>query len=547
VDLTLKQLPMIDAQSRQRGPIPQLFGRFSLPLWVALGLGLLSLGMSLWQFSIPGYLSFYDSGVYLAGSIHLVNGVLPYKDFTFVQPPGILLLMSPLAELSRVVTTHNAYVIARVISALVTAANVTFLALLVRRRGIVAMIICGASLALLPVASLESTSIKLEPYCLCLILAGSLVIFSKREEAGELSNRDLVVSGVLFGLAALVKLWALFPLIALLICLWPSYRTRVLRLLAAATGTFVLLCLPFFLSSPRNFISQVFVEQIARKANFTDSMSLVERLINLTGFPYTAMSPTQVEAIVALSIVALVIVGAFLRRAMDERLDVFLLLSALITVLALLIAPDSYNYYYYFSAPFLLGVFAISLSRLHAPMKKLVDGIGISKAIRRFTSWASIVAGLGLVISLLLYGTTFYSYYMSLWGQSESIFPAISHQIPPGSCVVYLDSAAGLLANRFQTSDPNCPKVVDPQGMWMARGYMLVPPAPAFVKEWQSYFENAQFVVLKAPYNAQYINPGAPTNSSIPWNHELKTWFKTHYHLVFGGTGLHIYANDSNV
>jgi len=48
----------------------------------------LSLGMSLWQLSVPEFLSSYDSGVYLAATIHLISGVLPYKDFTFVQPPG---------------------------------------------------------------------------------------------------------------------------------------------------------------------------------------------------------------------------------------------------------------------------------------------------------------------------------------------------------------------------------------------------------------------------------------------------------------------------
>jgi hypothetical protein len=535
---------MSDVQSRPRGRVPQLFARVSVTIWIALGLGLLSLSMSLWQFSVPGYLSSYDSGVYLAGSIHFVNGILPYKDFTFVQPPGILLLMSPLAELSRVVSTHNAFVIARIISALVTAANVVLLALLVRRRGILAMLIAGAGLALLPVASLESTSIKLEPYCLCLILAASLVIFSRRERAGELSNRALMVSGALFGLGALVKLWAIFPLVALLICLWPSCRTRVLRLLGTATGAFVLLCLPFFLYAPRNFISQVFVEQVVRKSNVSDSMSFVERLINLTGFPYTAMGPTIKEAIVALSIVAFVIVIAFSRRSEHESLDFFFLLSSLITLLALLTASDSYNYYYYFSAPFLLGVFAISLARLSPAVKKVIDSVGISNAIRRFTAWASMVAGLGLVISLLLYGTTFYSYYMSFWGEKESIIPEISLQIPPGSCVIYLQSISGLLANRFQTDDPKCPNVVDPYGMWMAWGYQLVTPAPAFVKEWKSYFQNAQFVVLGAPYNGQTVNPGAPTSSIIPWNHELKNWFKTNYHLVLDKPGVDIYKNN---
>ena len=271
--------------------------------------------------------------------------------------------------------------------------------------------------------------------------------------------------------------------------------------------------------------------------------AVIARRVLVRGANSTGLRATRTFLVRKL-IVAFVIVIAFSRRSEHESLDFFFLLSSLITLLALLTASDSYNYYYYFSAPFLLGVFAISLARLRPTMKKVIDSARISRAIRLFTSWASIVAGLGLVISLLLYGTTFYSYYMSFWGEKESIIPEISLQIPPGSCVIYLQSISGLLANRFQTDDPKCPNVVDPYGMWMAWGYQLVTPAPAFVKEWKSYFQNAQFVVLGAPYNGQTVNPGAPTSSIIPWNHELKNWFKTNYHLVLDKPGVDIYKNN---
>src|ERR1700683_3480933 len=88
---------------------------------VALLIFCVSLGMSLWQLSVPEILSAYDSGVYLAATIHLVSGVLPYKDFTFVQPPGILLLMSPVGLFSRVFGTHDGFIMARVVSSVVTA------------------------------------------------------------------------------------------------------------------------------------------------------------------------------------------------------------------------------------------------------------------------------------------------------------------------------------------------------------------------------------------------------------------------------------------
>src|SRR6202012_2554787 len=50
----------------------------------------------------PGYLTGiteYDDGVYLGGAIALISGTVPYHGFAFVQPPGILLLIAPVALL----------------------------------------------------------------------------------------------------------------------------------------------------------------------------------------------------------------------------------------------------------------------------------------------------------------------------------------------------------------------------------------------------------------------------------------------------------------
>ena len=44
-----------------------------------------------------GGLDDYDDGVYFAGSQALIAGRLPYRDFLLLHPPGILLVLSPLA------------------------------------------------------------------------------------------------------------------------------------------------------------------------------------------------------------------------------------------------------------------------------------------------------------------------------------------------------------------------------------------------------------------------------------------------------------------
>ena len=60
----------------------------------------LALGLRVYELSLPGYLfglTEYDDGSYFGSAVHLVGGILPYRDFVFVQPPGILLLMAPAA------------------------------------------------------------------------------------------------------------------------------------------------------------------------------------------------------------------------------------------------------------------------------------------------------------------------------------------------------------------------------------------------------------------------------------------------------------------
>lgn len=42
----------------------------------------------------------YDDGVYFGSAVMLIHGHLPYRDFVFIQPPGVTLLLTPFALLS---------------------------------------------------------------------------------------------------------------------------------------------------------------------------------------------------------------------------------------------------------------------------------------------------------------------------------------------------------------------------------------------------------------------------------------------------------------
>jgi hypothetical protein len=469
---------------------------------------------------------------------------MPYRNFVFVQPPGIVLLMSPVAAFSRIFGSHDGLNLVRVVSAIVTALNVSLLAWLVRHRGRVAMLIAGVGFAVLPVAGFVSTGLRLEPYCICFILVGSLVILSNEPQQTQLTNRRLVLGGVIFGLAALIKLWAFFPFLALAICLVPHYRRRAFVFVGAAGSAFILISSPFFFSAPRSFLSEVLVEQLFRKTNVVfGAESWILRLKQMTGFSYTLIAPTSRETVISFALLVCLVVVAFAHRREREMVDVYLLLAALFTSFGLLLAPEYFNYYSYFSAPFLLGLLAVCIGRLTPLARIIVEKIGLSRDIRIVAQTATALAAVVLVIALTLYSTTFYSL-AARFGISPTSISPITRVIPPNSCVVYTEVALGAFANRLETNKPKCPDVVDGSGMWMAWGFHLVPPASAFVSEWKSYFQSAQYVVslyqLTGPngvYSYRLV-------TIIPWNRALIVWFANHYRLIFEKHGLFIYLHN---
>lgn len=498
---------------------------------IVLGVVLLSLGLSLSQLGVPEFLSTYDTGVYLAATIHFISGVVPYRNFTFVQPPGIVLLMTPAAVFSRIFGTHDGFELVRVFGALVTALNAGLVAWIVRRRGLIAMVIAGVGLALTPVAFWVSSSLTLEPYCIFFALVGTTIVFAHDDEGA--TARRLAVAGVFFGVAGAIKLWAVIPFLALVICLTPRYRKQVSAFLIGAAASFVVICLPFFLLAPSNFISQVFTEQLLRKAPSYQAASILSRLVVLTGFQPTTSAPTKLEALVAFIVLALIVLLAFRRHLAHASTDYFFLLTAVITVIALLITKEFFFYYGYFSAPFLWAVAGISLARLSGPIRRRVARLSIRSSLRRLLSVVLGAVGVVFVSAMVLYVSSFYSVYAWANGVYGPWLSEVATYVPAGSCVVYAEASYGVYANRFFTNDPNCPIVVDPYGMWMKWGYQLKPPTQTFVNQWQTYFEKAQYVVLALPDDA-----------NIPWTKGLRSYFNDHYHLVFGKDYVHIYRRE---
>ncbi len=148
----------------------------------------------------PGVLTVtqYDDGPYFGSAVRLVHGVLPYRDFAFVQPPGITVLLSPVGLLTYLTGTAWGLGIARILTLLAGSAAVALTGLLVRHRGILAVLLACGVVAIYPPAANASHTVLLEPWLVLFCLIGAVTVFDGDRITA--STRRLVWGGVMFGL-----------------------------------------------------------------------------------------------------------------------------------------------------------------------------------------------------------------------------------------------------------------------------------------------------------------------------------------------------------
>ena len=114
----------------------------------------LGLGLRMFLLTRPGFLTSgtveYDDGVYLGAALRFVHGALPYRDFAFVQPPGILILSLPAALVGSMTSPAAGLAVARVLTVCASAACIPLAGNLVRYRGVLVTTVTCGLLAVFP-------------------------------------------------------------------------------------------------------------------------------------------------------------------------------------------------------------------------------------------------------------------------------------------------------------------------------------------------------------------------------------------------------------
>ncbi len=485
-----------------------------LDRWIMLGLFALAIGVRLTVVHSSGgfrTLMGYDDGVYFSATTGLLHGLLPYRDFVLLHPPGIMLLAAgPVAVAHALgLTDADTLVAVRVLVVALGGVNavLTFTAgrHLSRSAGVAA-----ASLYCVwgPVVREERT-LLLEPFVILATLT-ALTLIPPRS-ARDVSGRwRPLLAGAVAGVGVTTKMWAVVPALVIAASLLVAGRWRRAVAFGATTAAFVLAVMaPFVALAPGRVWQLVVASQLGRSTTPESRLARFAEMGNLSAWPFSVLSNpswpplhpispavAQVQlahsgrmGLLAGGVVALVIVLAVVaaRRLPPARVWVALLVTQ---SLVLLTTPVFFDGYASFVAPagmLLLGAGAHMVWNC-SPVR--------GTAIRR----PMVAAVAGVVTVLVGWGAV-------MTDRGAAIRPSVAPLVASARCVASDSPAMLALVDRLSRNLANgCPPVIDFSGIAYTLDHPSDAPlsptafreqSPLYQRFVQDYFAQADYVILR--------------------------------------------------
>jgi Glycosyltransferase family 87 len=454
----------------------------------------LAAGITLYQLTRPGVLFGItpDISAWLGGSIRLVHGALPYRDFDLTQPPGFALLASPFALLSEPIGTRDALAVLRLCTPLLAAGNVLLIGKVVRHHGRAAVIVACAVMAFFPAELYAIRSGLLEPVVDLFCLAGAALVFAGDGFTG--SRRCILAGGVAFGIAGTVKAPAIVPVLVVAVLCLPEFRNRLLPFLGGVVAGFGIPTLPFVLAAPGAFLRDVIGTQLGR-IPAANRVSLPVRLGDLTGV--AAFGGGAALAVIATIVLAAIVIAAFvLSRRRPAPFEWFAIAATILVGVAQLGPAWYYEHYAAFIAPFLGMLLGISLGRL---FERRSSGVAMAIAV---------AAAVALLVNQALV----------LHRESAlDIAAPVDAVVPAGACTLSDAPSKLVTTDRFVSTTSGCTDMTDPQGATLSYGY----GSSGAQRLWSVAVEHADYLVTSTPFAHWYIPPDATLRAYVAQNFRL--------------------------
>jgi len=387
----------------------------------------------------------YDEGVYFGASTSLVSGLLPYRDFVLVHPPGSLIWLSPFALLGKLTSDSTGWAVARVFIMLLGAFNAAMLVVIARRVSLVAAVVAGTLYAVwAPVVHVERTT-TLEAFVLTAIVVALWALRTAREVTWR-----VVLAGSFLGLGAATKLWELVPFAVVLAWLLLSRAWRAAMVLAAsAIAAFTVIVIPFAIPDPHRMFDLVIRAQLGRGRGGTHELDRLARMFGVDVSRVVAAPRLMVVA--GLLALAVVLVGMALAwwKVRESRLWVALLAVQLIVLMTVPVYFEGY-------------------SSFIAPALMLVVGATAATLWVTFGRWRGWPAGIlrGLLVAVLVLVALASGYRALHPGHDLKPHLAAIGRITQSAACVGSDSAGMLVITDTLTRniERGCPTVLDFDG-----------------------------------------------------------------------------------
>jgi hypothetical protein len=253
----------------------------------------------------------------------------------------------------------------------------------------------------------------------------------------------------------------------------------------------------------------------------------------MIGLPYALGWSKSLLLLTVLALVIVVVVtqaaAILVTQQPPPTLDWFAAVTTVLIVAMFLWPPQFHYHFTEFLAPFMALTLALPVARLFGGARP--DG-GVAVTWPR-TGSAKTARQVGVAIvgvSAVALAVVAAFQFRIESGAPRVIGPipaAIDHLIPPGACVLTDQASVTLAANRFVSTDPNCPKVIDSLGTTLALSRGLKPQTgaakvAAVNAAWSQAFSKAPYVLLTASNHRR-----------IAWSPQLEAYFASHFHRVY--------------
>lgn len=448
--------------------------------------------ITFYQLTRPGFLFGItpDIAAWLGGSVRLVHGSMPYRDFDLVQPPGFPLLVSPLAFLSEWIGTRDALAILRLCTPVLAAASVLLIGKVVRPHGRIAVIVACGVMALYPAQLYALRSGLLESVVVFFCLAGAALVFDG--DSFGVSGRRILFGGILFGIAGTVKAPAIVPVLVLCVLCLSDIRRRLLPFVTGVVAGFGIPTLPFFLMAPGSFVRDVLITPLS-SIPAGDRVSIPVRLGDITGT--SAFGGSSASIIATVVLVAIVLSAFVLPRRRPSPLEWFAIAATLLSAIAQLGPSYYFANYTAFVTPFLGLLLGISIARLvnqRAPRVAL--GIAAVGVAILFTHQALAIDG----------------------SATSDIAGVVDAVIPAGGCVLSDAPSKLVTTNRF-VATTRCNALIDPEGATLSYGY----GSAGAERLWTGMVEQCDYMLTSTPFAHWYVPPDARLRAYVAANFQV--------------------------